>query len=196
MEDQRSSAPDDADSTTESNNASDPDKNDPCRPPLESLSGDGVDIIGSVGTLTAAYHRLEQGDREAYAKIVEYFWHQLVPRVGWVIPREHRQAYGSEDVVQDVFVSFWKRAEKKQLEIEHSEDIFLILSAMVFNKSVKRLKMEQAQKRGGGEVRGDVDLEEVVSGKGRGEVSDGTSGVRRAIGHGYTGRRGPREVAA
>ncbi len=151
-----------------SSDATGPAKNDAAGPLLESISGDGVEILGSVGSLTAAYHRLEQGDRDACARIVEYFWHQLVPRIGWVIPQGLRQAYGSEDVVQDVFVSFWKRAEKKEFEIEHREDVFRILAAMVFNKSVKRLKMEQAQKRGGGEVKGDVDLDGVVSGKGRG----------------------------
>jgi RNA polymerase sigma-70 factor (ECF subfamily) len=64
------------------------------------------------------------------------------------MPQALQQRVGSEDVVQSVFRSFFRRLQGGQFQVEDSESLWRLLCAITLTKAREQLRYHLRQKRG------------------------------------------------
>jgi len=130
------------------------------------VSGDSVtDWVGGVRT----------GDDEAIRKFVDRYYDPIVEFVHRRLPAAVRRSADEEDVALSALDSFVERARDGQFSrLENRDDLWKLLLTISRRKATKHIAHETAQKRGGGQVRGDSVF----------DASDGSlAGFDRVEGH-------------
>ncbi|HEY6564262.1 MAG TPA: ECF-type sigma factor [Pirellulaceae bacterium] len=107
------------------------------------------------------YNQLRGGDGEAARQI----WLRYFPRLSGLARRVlngRRLPHTDEDAVQNAFAKFFQRVERGEYRNGlHRDDLWRLLSMMTTQAARKLTIREEAQKRGGGNVRTEADIARV-----------------------------------
>lgn len=151
------------------------------------------DIVGSQGSITGLFPALRQGDPLADQAVWKRYFEQLVREVRRRLASTHRRASDEEDVALSAFRTFFEGIEEGRFpQLTDREDLWKLLVTLARRKVASHVEHERAQKRGGGEVRGEsafgsADGSEFSAGIGA--IADDAGGLRSPV-------PTPEEVAA
>ncbi|MEQ8787640.1 MAG: ECF-type sigma factor [Pirellulaceae bacterium] len=99
---------------------------------------------------------LQSGDEEAARRLWERYFEQLVQVARKRLGGAPRRIADEEDVALSAFDSLCRRAARGGFdEVADREGLWRLLIVMARQKAVDRIRSAMAQKRGGGEVRGE-----------------------------------------
>jgi DNA-directed RNA polymerase specialized sigma24 family protein len=122
--------------------------------------------------------QLRLGDEEACQEICQRHWEKVVAAAGRGLRGLPRRKADEEDVAIMAFNAFFRGVEQKRFErLENRQDVWQILAMLTRRMAVSVIREARADKRGGGEVRGESALEGLdlngSAGPGIQEVADG-----------------------
>lgn len=99
---------------------------------------------------------LQTGDGDAAAGIWQRFYSDLVRRVGRRMQSSPVRDADADDVVQEAFHTFFRRAEAGQFpDLNDRDDLWKLLVTLTERKALNQIRGARAQKRGGGDLRGE-----------------------------------------
>jgi RNA polymerase sigma factor (sigma-70 family) len=115
-------------------------------------------------SLTWFFQRLRQGDRDAAAKLWEHFCPRMLGLARKILDRR-LSVLDAEDAAQSAFASFWQRAERGDFSdsLDRNE-LWRILATITARKARWHMTRELADKRGGGRVQKESELEGTMNG--------------------------------
>jgi DNA-directed RNA polymerase specialized sigma24 family protein len=102
--------------------------------------------------------RFKAGDEDAANELLGKYFERTVWAAKKRISKRRLRGVGSEDIAVSVFESLWKKADKKQFsddDLSQPDEFWRLLCTMVRFKTEVHLRRENADKRGGGAVRGE-----------------------------------------
>jgi RNA polymerase sigma factor (sigma-70 family) len=100
--------------------------------------------------------QLAAGDASAAEKIWQRYYQRLVRFARTKLAEEDRRASDEEDLAQSAFGSFFRAAAAGRFpNLNDRDGLWRLLLVMTSRKAASRARRELAQKRGGGEVRGE-----------------------------------------
>jgi RNA polymerase sigma factor (sigma-70 family) len=125
------------------------------------MDSDRVDLEAqgeAEGSVTFFFTRLRTGDRTA----ADELWKRYFPRIRGLarktLSNYPQRVSDADDAAQSAFVSFFQRAERGDFgEDLDRQSLWNLLGVITVRKAMKQVGREQAQKRGGGQVRGESD---------------------------------------
>lgn len=98
---------------------------------------------------------LKEGEDDAARKLWDRYFRQLVDLAGRKLGAADRRVSDEEDLALTAFHALCTGAEAGRFDkLETREDLWSLLVAITSKKAVDRIRRQTAQKRGGGEVRG------------------------------------------
>lgn len=107
-------------------------------------------------SVTLFYRRLSDGDHDAAAKLWQHFGHRLEALARKKLAGRNQRMSDAEDAVQSAFASFCQRVERGDFPQDaNRDDLWRILGTITVRKALKHQRRENAEKRGGGRVRGE-----------------------------------------
>jgi RNA polymerase sigma factor (sigma-70 family) len=122
-----------------------------------------ADSVGEA-SVTQWIRHLAAGDPSAAEKIWRRYYERLVRFARAKLAGADRRVSDEEDVVQSVFGSFFPAVASGRFpELNDRAGLWRLLLVMASRKAASLARRELAQKRGGGEVRGESALLEVQS---------------------------------
>jgi len=99
---------------------------------------------------------LQEGDPDAAQRLWDVYFKRLIKEARKIMATQRKRISGPEDVAIQVFTSFVRQAEEqKWTKLESREDLWQILLMLTKRRSQKEFRKENAEKRGGGKVRGE-----------------------------------------
>ena len=123
---------------------------------------------------------LKHGDPAAIERLWADYFQRLVGLARTVLPKEGRRAADEEDVALSAFHSLCKGAAAGQFpKLDDRDDLWRLLVVITLRKARRSLRRGQAQKRGGGHVKGESVL--IAAGD-----KDAPSGLQEMLGQGPT----------
>jgi RNA polymerase sigma factor (sigma-70 family) len=113
--------------------------------------------------------QLRTGDQAAAQRLWERYFERLLGLARQKL-RHARRVADEQDVAQEAFNSFFRAAQDGRFpQLQDRDSLWRLLVEITVHKALKQLRREQAQKRGGGTVRGEsVLLSPADSGDGEG----------------------------
>jgi RNA polymerase sigma factor (sigma-70 family) len=107
--------------------------------------------MASDGSFLALLARARQGDRKAEEELFQRYEPHVRSAVrARLRNRPHlRRLLDSQDIRQEVMVSFFKRLQAGDYEVNGEADLLGLLTTMAFNKLLGQARREGAAKRGG-----------------------------------------------
>ncbi len=97
----------------------------------------------------------KQGDEAAMNHLVAHYYERVMRLALQRVPASLRRVGDEEDIALSVLDSFLARAQRGEFpELNHREDLWRLLVCMSVRKVTGYVTQERAQKRGGGQVRG------------------------------------------
>ena len=81
------------------------------------------------------------------AQVVEQFTQRLIRLAQSKLPQRLIRRCDAEDIVQSVFHSFFQRNEDQQFDIRHSNDLWRLLAAMTYKKTIQAIEFHSRQRR-------------------------------------------------
>lgn len=119
----------------------------------------GMDIIQSTqnkSSVTDWLDSVKQGDDAAAQKIWARYVEQLVHAANGLLRHSPRRVVDGEDVAQEAFSHFFRGvAEGRFPQLDDRNDLWQILIVLASRRAADFQRRELADRRGGGEVRGD-----------------------------------------
>lgn len=110
---------------------------------------------------------IQDGNQQAAQEIWDRFIDKLVRAADKKLKNMPRRHVDEEDVAQSAFNSFFRGAKEKRFQkLENREDLWQILAMITERKAIKVMRRELADKRGGGQVRGESVFEHMLSDSG------------------------------
>lgn len=107
----------------------------------------------TLGSITAAFERLRQGDAASIRPLWERYLPRLLALARKTLAGRPQRAADAEDVVQAAFLSFWNYVQKGAVTGDvDRERLWRLLATMTVKKALKQSAHEAAQKRGAGKV--------------------------------------------
>lgn len=94
-------------------------------------------------------------DEDAAAAIWDAYFEKLVAYARRKLSSMPRRAADEEDVVLSAMNSFFRGARNGQLNPKDRNELWKLLATITVRKATAQLRKHHAQKRGGGEVRGE-----------------------------------------
>lgn len=99
---------------------------------------------------------LKHGDEDAAARLWERYFERIVRLARARLKGAPRRVADEEDVALSAFRSLCAGAERSRFpEVESRDDLWRLLATITARKAVDQIRHLAAQKRGGGQVRGD-----------------------------------------
>lgn len=106
-------------------------------------------------SITLLIKDLKQGDEQAAHDLWERYFPKLIRVAGRRMGNASRRIADEEDVALSVFQSLCDGAQKGRFEkLKGRDDLWKLIVAITGMKSADHVRRETAQKRGGGQVRG------------------------------------------
>ena len=102
--------------------------------------------------------RLKRGDRQAANELISRYFERVAGAARRRLKQRRLRGTDSEDIAASVFESLWKKVDRKQFaddELATSDEFWRLLCTMIRFKTEDHVRREYAEKRGGGEVRGE-----------------------------------------
>jgi RNA polymerase sigma factor (sigma-70 family) len=118
------------------------------------------------GSVTMLYRQLSAGDPAAAGQL----WRRFFPRIASLAQktlsgRPQRMA-DADDAAQSAFVAFWRQAERGDFGAQLDRgNLWALLATITVRKALKQVSQERAQKRGGGKVVGEDQLDAMDTGR-------------------------------
>lgn len=107
-------------------------------------------------SVTTIIEGLKQGDPQAAELLWVKYFDKLVAAARRRLGSAPKRAYDEEDVAVSVFASLCRGAERGNFsKLTDREDLWALLLAITRQRAVDRIRHENRDKRGGGEVRGE-----------------------------------------
>jgi RNA polymerase sigma factor (sigma-70 family) len=111
------------------------------------------------GSVTAWFHSLEEGDRDAAERLWERFARRLIDLARQRLGQKARHGSDEEDVVLSAFDSFCRATEAGRFpQLEDRDGLWQLLVTITLRKVHDQVQHAQRQKRGGGAVLREADL--------------------------------------
>jgi len=111
---------------------------------------------GEEHSVTMWLSSLQSGDQNASAQVWQRFYQDLVGRVSRRMQSSPVRDADADDVVQEAFHSFFKRAEDGQFpDLNDRHDLWKLLVTLTERKALNQIRGARAQKRGGGDLQGE-----------------------------------------
>jgi DNA-directed RNA polymerase specialized sigma24 family protein len=111
------------------------------------------------GSVTALVERLKDGDHEAARLLWQRYYPRLVALARQKLQGACRRVADEEDAALTAFNSFCRRAEQGQFpDLKDRDCLWALLVVITARKVADHVKFYDADKRGGGKVRGDSAL--------------------------------------
>lgn len=118
---------------------------------------------------------LKTGDDDAPNQLWNHYFEQLVALAKSRMRHQPSRVADEEDVALSVFKSLCRGAENGRFtQITDRDDLWILLITMTKRKVVNQIRWDLAQKRGGGEVRGESVFEKTGLTRGLDQIIDGT----------------------
>jgi len=141
---------------------------------VDEPAGDGIirlesDVparqdMDNSGSVTRWIKTLREGDQEAAARLWSKYFYRLAGVVRSKFGEARLGAADGEDVALSAFFSFCRCIEEGRFgDLSGRDELWRLLVLIAKRKAVDSIRHEMAAKRGGGKVRGEGDLAEVVS---------------------------------
>jgi RNA polymerase sigma factor (sigma-70 family) len=131
-----------------------------------SAAGDSfaAESPSALGSVTMLYRQLSSGDATAAGLL----WRRFFPRIAALAQKtlsgRPQRVAEADDAAQSAFVAFWQQAGRGDFGGQVDRDnLWAILASITVRKALKQVRREQAQKRGGGKVVGEDQLEAMES---------------------------------
>jgi DNA-directed RNA polymerase specialized sigma24 family protein len=110
----------------------------------------------SAADITSWLEQFKAGDREAAAKLWGGYVRRMLGLARKKLGGLPRRGSDEEDVALSAFASFCRRAEQGGFaRLDDRDDLWQLLALITTRKAADLVARERAQKRGGGEVRGE-----------------------------------------
>ena len=107
-------------------------------------------------SVTSWLKELQNGDNDAAGRLWERFHLRLVTRAKARLDASPVRMADADDVVQEAFQSFFRRAQQHQFpELTDRDDLWSLLLTITDRKALNEIRASRAQKRGSGQVRGE-----------------------------------------
>lgn len=107
-------------------------------------------------SITFWIHRLKEGDQAAAQPLWNHFFQQLMNVARRRLGGTSRRVADEEDVALTAFQSLCSGVAEGRFErLESRDDLWQVLVALASRKAVDQIRRQVAQKRGGGNTRGD-----------------------------------------
>lgn len=118
------------------------------------------------GSVTEWMEQLKRGDSLAAQKLWERYVDQLARLARKHLGQTPRRVADEEDVALAAFASFCEAAKARRFaKLDDRDDLWQVLLMLTERKAIDQIRRERAQKRGGGDVRGESALEGGDSGE-------------------------------
>ncbi|MBN9118614.1 MAG: RNA polymerase subunit sigma-70 [Planctomycetes bacterium] len=112
------------------------------------------------GSITQWFSSLQAGDRSAVQELWQHFAGRLIGLARERLRTAPRRAADEEDAVLSAFDSFCRGAEQGRYPLlQDRNDLWNLLVAITVRKVSDQIRLEKRQKRGGGAVRCEADLD-------------------------------------
>ena len=123
----------------------------------EEVSDQDDEVTADEGTITFAINQARKKPGELpIGTLWEYFFERLCRFSKKRIFQRHRRHIDPEDIASSTFMAFIKELEENGVErVRSREDLWKWLTLVAKRKAINANKLLDAQKRGGGRVRGD-----------------------------------------
>jgi DNA-directed RNA polymerase specialized sigma24 family protein len=132
--------------------------------------------MSSEASVTHWIDQLKAGDRAATGPLWERYFRLLVARARAALGAAPRRAADEEDVALSAFDSFIRGAEQGRFpRLDDRDDLWRILLVLTARKAAHQVRDEMRERRGGGKVRPDADLQ-------RPDAEEGEVGLAWVIG--------------
>jgi DNA-directed RNA polymerase specialized sigma24 family protein len=119
--------------------------------------------MSSGGSVTHWLRELQAGNQLAAQKLWEKYFHRLVALAHTRLKHLRRLVADEEDVALSAFDSFCRGAEHGRFpQLSDRDDLWQLLVMLTGRKAANLVEQECRQKRGGGKVPEEVQLEEVI----------------------------------
>lgn len=108
---------------------------------------------GSDGSVTYFFNQLCVGDPAGADQLWQRYSPRLLGLARKILGDRPQAGFDADDVVQSVFISFWKKAANGQFthDLDRNE-LWKLLGTITVRKARKRIRDARALKRGGGRV--------------------------------------------
>ncbi|MCY2987394.1 MAG: ECF-type sigma factor [Planctomycetota bacterium] len=117
----------------------------------------------NTGSVTRWMRGLQTGDEDAVAQLWARYFGRLAGVARARLGTLRAAADEADDVALSAFHSFCRRAEEGHfVKLEGREDLWRLLVVITKRKAISWIRHEAALKRGGGQVRGEAFLAEVI----------------------------------
>ncbi len=108
------------------------------------------------GSVSQILVEAKQGDQRAATALWDHYFQRLVAIARRKVRGAPTRAADEEDAVISAFGSLFRGIEANRFpRLQDRDDLWQVLVMLTVRKAVNQRKKEQAQKRGGGEVRGE-----------------------------------------
>ena len=98
---------------------------------------------------------MQKGDDRAFAAFFNEYYDQLVQFARKKLGSFHPRTFDADDMAQSAMKSLFKSLRESRYEAQNSVELWQVLITITKNKLIDRRRLHQAQKRGGGNVRGE-----------------------------------------
>lgn len=113
----------------------------------------------STGSITSIFQRLRAGDAASAKQLWDRFFPRLLGLARMVLAGRELPI-GAEDAVQVAFFNFFRRVELGKVDDDAGrDDLWKLLSMMTAQIASKQRRSEKAQRRGGGSILLESELE-------------------------------------
>ncbi len=118
-----------------------------------------------------------EGDEQAVQEIWQQYYDRLVHLARRKLGPMGRRSADEEDVALSAFHSFYRGASQGRFpKLNDRHDLWKLLVTITCRKAIGQIKSATAQKRGGGQVRGESIFQKA------GESDSGTGGIGQVLG--------------
>jgi DNA-directed RNA polymerase specialized sigma24 family protein len=119
--------------------------------------------LSSAGSITCWLNLLKAGDAAAAQPLWERYFHRLVGLARTRLAGTPRRAADEEDVALAAFENFCRGAgEGRFPRLADREDLWQVLVLLTARQANRLREQERRQKRGGGQVQAEADLDETL----------------------------------
>ena len=113
----------------------------------------------SRGSVTNLIEQMKAGDDEAEAKLYGRYWPILVNLARQKLGGAPKRVADEEDIAQEAFFSFHRSLRAGKFPaLDSREGLLALLTSITARRVASQNERQRAQKRGGGQVRGDSAL--------------------------------------
>ncbi len=117
-----------------------------------------------MGSVSLWIRRLRGGDQDAAARLWDRYFRRLAASARARLDNSPLGAGDQEDVALSAFHSFCCQVEQGRLpNVQSREDLWRVLVVIAKRKAIDWMRHEQAAKRGGGQSRSELLLNELVA---------------------------------